>query len=698
MTMQLLCPTSPATRPGDCSYDRQTLPECALCDGCARPCGCSSPAKDSASTEHLASHRSRSPQPPSPAYPLTHITPSRPPRMNTLSRSPPAQRPVSQIVSQISPAARDPRWQYSGTMTADPAGRYAHPTISGPPLAVSYECLAPGAPLHNAHPVQPASYTPATLLQPCPALQPTMQSQTLCASGVASTSFAPWTALNQATLAPPASLFAIQAPLQSLPCPMVSPSSFDAWAPAVQAASHDPLPRFGAPARPSHAQRLHARRVHPFPPRHQLQPVRATNHDRQRTSRDLSSGMALQQLVPQQLCAFPPPPFGAGPCLCSVLGGPSGLAALGLPAGQLFYPNPPAAAAPNLVRRPDQLIHAGVSFTVLLKLGEGSAGRVVLAENQRRLFAIKVIHPRRAKRVCTHRANFLREKEIMIRIGLSGSRFLVPLLMSWEEDGLSGEGRIFFVMPFCPIDMHVALKMGHPMTLNDRYLYCQELVSALCDLRRLGIVHRDIKPGNILIHPKGHAVLADFGMAQAIPADTFESWRRDAYSGTYAYMAPEMVQVSGARYGSVVDVWSMGLAFLEILRLVGRRYFTAESLDDIRREHAQKLPIRFNVPAEVNPYVAAMIAGMLHMDPNARLTARELQRRYVDTPWWSAVRNGTAVHDWIPSIGLLRKPPAGRCLEFLTFRASEDVMARVDATHFGADTSEFEYRAMNVFA
>lgn len=97
---------------------------------------------------------------------------------------------------------------------------------------------------------------------------------------------------------------------------------------------------------------------------------------------------------------------------------------------------------------PSLLTHDGVTFKVTHFLGEGSAGRVVLAEHRGCLYAIKAIHPRRARLAWTNRANFKRERDVMIAIGKkeTARRFLVPLLMSWEEQRGGGEGRIFFVM------------------------------------------------------------------------------------------------------------------------------------------------------------------------------------------------------------------------------------------------------------
>ncbi len=131
-------------------------------------------------------------------------------------------------------------------------------------------------------------------------------------------------------------------------------------------------------------------------------------------------------------------------------------------------------------------------------------------------------------------------------------------------------------------------------------------------MRDLGIVHHDIKPGNILINSQGQAYLADFGMAQSVLTTKFETWRREGYSGTYAYMAPEMVR--GDKYGAVIDVWSMGLAFLEILGFT-RRYFTAEKREDIRREHNEKLPVKFSAPPEFDPVFSWTVTTVRWLPP-----------------------------------------------------------------------------------
>ncbi|RPD55319.1 kinase-like protein [Lentinus tigrinus ALCF2SS1-6] len=470
------------------------------------------------------------------------------------------------------------------------------------------------------------------------------------------------------------------------------------------------LPRGGAPARP--VQRLHSNRMQPFPSRLKASAVLSEKQGRRRDGGVSHFHTAPHHpgLMPTPPCPIGVPPIpGKGPPvlqngrtpLLIVPTRPTYFVFPQLPVidpFSFYLPQPPLLTAPHVT----YLQHGGVTFTVSHLLGEGSAGRVVLGENASRLYAIKVIHPRRARKTHSHRSNFIRERAFMITVGSSDRtrNFFVPLLMSWEEDGYGNQGRMFFVMPLHPMDMHAALSTRQPMSLKDRYLYCQELICALCALRQLGIIHKDIKPGNILINAQGRAVLSDFGLAQAVPDGEYDTWTGTFCAGTYAYMAPEMVRDVG--WGSGVDVWSAGLAFLQILGFIPKRYFLSESLDAIRAEHKAGLPIHFDVPANFDVAFATIVQNMLHVNPLERMTVRQLDSMYASSSSWAKVRNATATHDWIPTIQSSRMRPVGQSLDFLTFRACEpSALAGANAPGAGelwrADTNQFEYRVSGEF-
>ncbi|KAM5542013.1 hypothetical protein V8D89_004323 [Ganoderma adspersum] len=340
------------------------------------------------------------------------------------------------------------------------------------------------------------------------------------------------------------------------------------------------------------------------------------------------------------------------------------------------------------------LQHRGVTFNLTHFLGKGAAGRVVLGETRGRLYAVKGIHKRSALKLGHTRDDFLREKACMAKITtVEGSkRFLMSLVMAWEEPEM-----IYFVMPFYPIDLFGALKSGLP-AWQDRYLYCMELICALCELRRLGIVHRDIKPSNILVAQDGRVVLSDFGMAQLVHPAAYETWQHSGHSGTYAYMAPEMVR-EGSVHGTVADVWCMGLVFLEILMISPGRYFESVNIEGIRVEHAAMLPVDAAVqPALVaHPTMASLVISMLQADPSKRITAQRLQNEYVFSEPWSNVRHGYATHDWKPHPSMITRSPAGQLLDFLTFRAHDDPIAAMRDRQQVENTAQFEYCTAEVF-
>ncbi|MFF8592273.1 protein kinase [Streptomyces sp. NPDC015220] len=139
------------------------------------------------------------------------------------------------------------------------------------------------------------------------------------------------------------------------------------------------------------------------------------------------------------------------------------------------------------------------------------------------------------------------------------------------------------------------------------------LATALAHVHRAGIVHRDVKPSNVLLDGAGAPHLADFGIARL--ADATRHTSSDVLTGTAAYLAPE--QVEGRPIGTAADIYALGLVLLECLK--GELEYQGTPLEAaIARLHRPPA-----IPARVPPDLAALLRAMTAQDPAARPDARQ---------------------------------------------------------------------------
>jgi serine/threonine protein kinase len=138
--------------------------------------------------------------------------------------------------------------------------------------------------------------------------------------------------------------------------------------------------------------------------------------------------------------------------------------------------------------------------------------------------------------------------------------------------------------------------------------------AALAVVHEAGIVHRDVKPANILLDTHGRIVLTDFGIARLDEISTVTQYGTTL--GTIAYMAPE--QLESNRVGPPADIWSLGIVLLE--SLTGEKLYSGTPQEVI----AQRLARPISLSASLLPPWRMLLGAMLEHDPQRRLSASEV--------------------------------------------------------------------------
>lgn len=258
----------------------------------------------------------------------------------------------------------------------------------------------------------------------------------------------------------------------------------------------------------------------------------------------------------------------------------------------------------------------GGRYEVVAALGSGGYGVVYRARDRRlrRDIALKVLRDDRLSE--SAKIRFRREVQVARDV-------VAPQLLRVFDIGDDEEiGLTYLTMELVRGETLRALLRRERLTVEKAVRVAGEVLRALALLHGEGILHRDVKPGNILLDGEGGVKLADFGLARRWDSDETRATETSSLVGTLEYVSPE--QALGKEIGPRSDLFALGVVFFEML--AGRLPYEGASSLGTLLAHIRKSAedVRRHRP-EVPAWLAAVVARLLEKDPADRFgTAQEV--------------------------------------------------------------------------
>jgi eukaryotic-like serine/threonine-protein kinase len=260
-------------------------------------------------------------------------------------------------------------------------------------------------------------------------------------------------------------------------------------------------------------------------------------------------------------------------------------------------------------------------YRVLESLGTGGMGAVYLAEDTRlpRKVALKFIAESGASDPLA-RERLLREAE-------AASALDHPSIATIYEVGDFGE-HLFIAMAYYPGEtLQTRLQRG-ALTADEAAGITEQLAQGVAHAHAAGVVHRDLKPGNIIITTAGQVKILDFGLAKQVGAEGETQSALTGHGvtvGTLSYMSPEQARAAGA-VDQRTDIWSLGVVLFEML--TGRRPFGGATATAILSSLlTDPVPAVRSLAPEAPAELARIVERALVKDPGERtLSAAEIGR------------------------------------------------------------------------
>ncbi|XP_011698803.1 PREDICTED: serine/threonine-protein kinase STK11 isoform X1 [Wasmannia auropunctata] len=251
-------------------------------------------------------------------------------------------------------------------------------------------------------------------------------------------------------------------------------------------------------------------------------------------------------------------------------------------------------------------------------LGEGSYGKVKEVLDSQTLCrrAVKILKKRKLRRIPNGEQNVQREIKLLRILKHKNVINLVDVLYSDEKE------KMYLVMEFCVCGLQDMLESTptKKLPLCQAHDYFCQLLDGLEYLYSKGIVHKDIKPGNLLLTLDGTLKISDFGVAEAL--DMFS--KDDTCTigqGSPAFQPPEIANGCESFSGFKVDIWSSGVTLYNIT--TGLYPFEGDNIYKLYENIGRG---EYTVPKEVEEPLKSLIEGMLQKDADKRFTLQQVKR------------------------------------------------------------------------
>jgi len=252
-------------------------------------------------------------------------------------------------------------------------------------------------------------------------------------------------------------------------------------------------------------------------------------------------------------------------------------------------------------------------------IGRGGMGAVFLAQQSRpvRTVAVKVVIPPEGVDADDRRIYFERFRREADTVARLEHKNILPVF-EYNEAVVAGEQLAYLVMPFVRggtlrerIDE--MRRAGRRFDLNTISSYISQIADALTYAHSLGVIHRDVKPANLLFHSDGRLLLSDFGIVRlsAMPALTTVG----NFLGTAEYASPE--QASGSQLDARTDIYALGCILFELL--TGSVPFSGSNPFAILSKHiSDPLPSIKNSRPDLSPAIEFVVKKALAKNPQDR--------------------------------------------------------------------------------